>query len=208
MRLKGVFVKSNNVKKEWFTLKELSQMDLPGMSKSVATLNRRAHKEQWEYRQRKGGRGVSYEYHVSALPAHIQRLLLGASEDVGTTGSIAVDNSPEQDLSVVLRWLNKDDSAELLQAICNIGIQGVLNKIRTNNLNYNELLKDVEQKDLNEIIDALPMRNTLKNAIKIGLAGSEATDQEILRFIERHNASNNATQQTGAVSGERKKSAN
>lgn len=58
------------------------------------------------------------------------------------------------------------------------------------------------------IIDVLPLRPVLKNAIKIGLAGSEATDQEILRFIERHNASNNATQQTGAVSGERKKSAN
>lgn len=57
------------------------------------------------------------------------------------------------------------------------------------------------------IIDALPLRPVLKNAIKIGLAGSEATDQEILRFIERHNASDNATQQAGAVSSEQKKSA-
>ncbi|HBB6984956.1 TPA: helix-turn-helix domain-containing protein [Salmonella enterica subsp. enterica serovar Napoli] len=57
------------------------------------------------------------------------------------------------------------------------------------------------------IIDVLPLRPVLKNAIKIGLAGSEATDKEILCFIERHNASDNATQHAGAVSSGHKKSA-
>ncbi|EFB0319317.1 helix-turn-helix domain-containing protein [Salmonella enterica] len=54
------------------------------------------------------------------------------------------------------------------------------------------------------IIDALPLRPVLKNAIKIGMAGSEATDQEILRFIEGHNASDSTTQQSGAVSDDKK----
>ncbi len=182
-------------------------MDLPGMSKSVATLNRKANKEQWKHRQRKGVKGVGYEYHISSLPAHIQGLLLTHSEDAETSSPSITDGAPEQDLSVVLKWLSKEDCIELLQAICTIGIKGVLGKIRNNELNYNNLLKNVEPQDLSAIIDALPMRNTLKHAIKIGLAGSEATDQEILRFIERHNASDNATQQIEAVSDEHKKSA-
>ncbi|EHI6832467.1 hypothetical protein J9423_004988 [Salmonella enterica] len=200
-------MKSSRSTKDWFTLKELSQMDLPGMSKSVATLNRKANKEQWKHRQRKGVKGVGYEYHISSLPAHIQELLLVHSEDTETSNSSATDDAPEQDLSVVLKWLSREDCIELLQAICTIGIKGVLGKIKDNELNYKNLLKNVEPQDLSTIIDALPMRNTLKHAIKIGLSGSEATDQEILRFIERHDASDNATQQSGAVSGEQEKSA-
>ncbi|EBK7448180.1 hypothetical protein DSQ27_10195 [Salmonella enterica] len=207
VRLKGVFVKSSHPIKDWFTLKELSQMDLPGISKSVATLNRKANKEQWKHRQRKGVKGVGYEYHISSLPPHIQELLLVHSEGTEMSNSSAMADTPEQDLSVVLKWLSREDSMELLQAICTIGIKGVLGKIKDNELNYKNLLKNVEPQDLSTIIDALPIRNTLKHAIKIGLAGSEATDQEILRFIERHNASDNATQQSGAVSSEQKKSA-
>lgn len=42
---------------------------------------------------------------------------------------------------------------------------------------------------IESIIDALPIRPMLKNVIKIGLAGSEATDREILRVIERQKSS-------------------
>ncbi|HHR4051837.1 TPA: helix-turn-helix domain-containing protein [Salmonella enterica] len=57
------------------------------------------------------------------------------------------------------------------------------------------------------IVDALPLRPVLKNAIKIGLAGNADTDKEILRFIERHNASDSTDQNIGTVNEDITKSA-
>ncbi|HAE4965212.1 TPA_asm: helix-turn-helix transcriptional regulator [Salmonella enterica subsp. salamae serovar 18:z10:z6] len=81
--------------------------------------------------------------------------------------------------------------------------EGTNNLVRLAAMNTSTISPDAVE----SIIDVLPLRPVLKNAIKIGLAGSEATDKEILCFIERHNASDNATQHAGAVSSGHKKSA-
>ncbi|HAF6296354.1 TPA: helix-turn-helix domain-containing protein [Salmonella enterica] len=110
----------------------------------------------------------------------------------------------DMDTEVLIHLLNRLKKEERDLVFNFISREGVNNLVRLAAMNTSTISPDAVE----SIIDVLPLRPVLKNAIKIGLAGSEATDQEILRFIERHNASNNATQQTGAVSGERKKSAN
>lgn len=110
----------------------------------------------------------------------------------------------DMDIEVLIHLLNRLKKEERDLVFNFISREGVNNLVRLAAMNTSTISPDAVE----SIIDVLPLRPVLKNAIKIGLAGSEATDQEILRFIERHNASNNATQQTGAVSGERKKSAN
>lgn len=109
----------------------------------------------------------------------------------------------DMDIEVLIHLLNRLKKEERDLVFNFISREGVNNLVRLAAMNTSTISPDAVE----SIIDVLPLRPVLKNAIKIGLAGSEATDQEILRFIERHSASNNATQQTGAVSGERKKSA-
>ncbi|EOM1436083.1 transcriptional regulator, partial [Escherichia coli] len=73
--------------------------------------------------------------------------------------------------------------------------EGTNNLVRLAAMNTSTISQDAVE----SIIDALPLRPVLKNAIKIGMAGSEETDKEILRVIEKYNSSNNATQESGAV---------
>ncbi|EBP2487280.1 helix-turn-helix domain-containing protein [Salmonella enterica] len=120
--------------------------------------------------------------------------------------TIIRDNTKQKfdmDIEVLIHLLNRLKKEERDLVFNFISREGVNNLVRLAAMNTSTISPEAVE----SIIDVLPLRPVLKNAIKIGLAGSEATDQEILRFIERHNASNNATQQTGAVSGERKKSA-
>ncbi|EIP2837866.1 helix-turn-helix domain-containing protein [Salmonella enterica] len=109
----------------------------------------------------------------------------------------------DMDIEVLIHLLNRLKKEERDLVFNFISREGVNNLVRLAAMNTSTISPDAVE----SIIDVLPLRPVLKNAIKIGLAGSEATDQEILRFIERHNASDNATQQAGAVSSEHKKSA-
>lgn len=120
-------LKSKRTPKEWFTLKELSQMDLPGMSKSVATLNRKANREQWEHRQRQGGKGVSYEYHVSALPSYIQKIIYGDTYDDQTAGLISDNKGSLRKISqlsdtdtkllALFSFLNDEEKQRLIEVL-------------------------------------------------------------------------------------------
>ncbi|HGG5246337.1 TPA: helix-turn-helix domain-containing protein [Salmonella enterica subsp. enterica serovar Paratyphi B] len=132
---------------------------------------------------------------------------LATGEQEPKTGDTIVRDCTEQkfdmDIEVLIHLLNRLKKEERDLVFNFISREGVNNLVRLAAMNTSTISPDAVE----SIIDVLPLRPVLKNAIKIGLAGSEATDQEILRFIERHSANNNATQPTGAVSGERKKSA-
>ncbi|EDA3542528.1 helix-turn-helix domain-containing protein [Salmonella enterica subsp. enterica serovar Napoli] len=135
-------------------------------------------------------------------------LATGEQEQKQKAGDTIIRDDTKQkfdmDTEVLIHLLNRLKKEERDLVFNFISREGVNNLVRLAAMNTSTISPDAVE----SIIDVLPLRPVLKNAIKIGLAGSEATDQEILRFIERHNASDNATQQTGAVSGERKKSAN
>lgn len=65
--------------KSWFTVAELAELGLPGLSRVPRVINKRVEAEGWKAavdeagqplaRQRRGARGGGYEYHASVLPA-------------------------------------------------------------------------------------------------------------------------------------------
>lgn len=59
--------------KEWFTAAELA--GLPGLARDKSSVNRKANKEDWVRRQRKGIKGVAFEFHISSLPLETRTAL-------------------------------------------------------------------------------------------------------------------------------------
>ncbi|WP_208950755.1 DNA-binding protein [Rahnella sp. ChDrAdgB13] len=64
--------------KKWYTANELA--GLPGLPGDKSSVNRRANKEGWERRQKKGTRGIAFEFHISSLPPETQAALGGQIE--------------------------------------------------------------------------------------------------------------------------------
>ncbi|HNV71190.1 MAG TPA: DNA-binding protein, partial [Candidatus Ozemobacteraceae bacterium] len=60
--------------KEWYTAPELAE-GLPGLTKSVTRINRRAAREGWKAQDR-AGRGGGREYHISSLPPETRAALV------------------------------------------------------------------------------------------------------------------------------------
>ncbi|WP_196906732.1 DNA-binding protein [Candidatus Symbiopectobacterium sp. 'North America'] len=58
---------------EWFSAGELA--GLPGLPGDKSSVNRKANKEDWKRRQRKGVKGVAFEFHISSLPTETQEAL-------------------------------------------------------------------------------------------------------------------------------------
>ncbi|QPR26746.1 helix-turn-helix transcriptional regulator [Edwardsiella hoshinae] len=88
---------------------------------------------------------------------------------------IQVQQSPDI-LLFMLNSITQEDRAQLITSLCNIGIKGVLQRLQ----------QTPEQTESEEMaIRALPIRESLKDAVCMALAGNEETDREILRGIER-----------------------
>lgn len=71
--------------------------------------------------------------------------------------------------------LSNDEANDIMKFIHRYG---VLNAFKINQMNHIELT------DVSEVIDSLEIRPTLKQAIKLALAGDESMDREILHRIE------------------------
>ncbi|CDL79520.1 hypothetical protein [Xenorhabdus cabanillasii] len=78
--------------------------------------------------------------------------------------------------NMVFDALNPRDINKLLRVIHRKGVEGVLSMTQTTQV----------RQDVEDVIDGLDIRPTLKQAIRVALAGDEATDQEILRRISKH----------------------
>lgn len=57
----------------WITSKDL--LSLPCMPSAISSINRRAKKYGWTFRQKKGVRGVTYEYLIDSLPKDVQHAI-------------------------------------------------------------------------------------------------------------------------------------
>lgn len=66
--------------KEWYTASELT--GLPGLAGDKSSINRKANREDWMRRQKKGTRGVAFEFHISSFPAETQEALGGYAGNV------------------------------------------------------------------------------------------------------------------------------
>ncbi|EOE2143539.1 helix-turn-helix domain-containing protein [Serratia marcescens] len=102
---------------------------------------------------------------------------------VDDTTSEHSGNSPTKNAwLMVFDSLDDSDATALIRAIHRKGVEGLLSAAQ-------------ESLDAEDAIDKLQIRATLKQAIKMALAGDESTDQEILRRLSlaEHSSS------TGAV---------
>lgn len=77
---------------EWFSAHELA--GLPGLPGEKSSVNRKANKEGWKRRQRKGVKGVAFEFHITSLPTETQEAL-------------GVDDSPDDDNEIDTDVLSK-----------------------------------------------------------------------------------------------------
>ncbi len=81
---------------------------------------------------------------------------------------------------MILESIDTTDAEALIRAIHRKGVEGLLNK------ESNTTIEDM--------IDSLNIRATLKQAIKEAAKGDETLDQEILRRIEEKKNTDNAGQ--------------
>ncbi|MGQ6204003.1 DNA-binding protein [Serratia marcescens] len=70
---------------EWFSASELA--GLPGLPGDKSSVNRKANKEDWKRRQRKGVKGVAFEFHITSLPPETQEAL-GVEAAIDSEGEI------------------------------------------------------------------------------------------------------------------------
>ncbi|MFJ1217026.1 helix-turn-helix domain-containing protein [Yersinia enterocolitica] len=87
-------------------------------------------------------------------------------------------NSARNALSLMLNGMSSEDIQTLFLALCNIGIKGVLGQLK-HIPNSTMTIKDA--------IQALDIRESLKEAIYVALDGNEEIDREILQSIKSLN---------------------
>jgi len=109
---------------------------------------------------------VSLDWLANGIESSVQ-----ASPPPTTTQSIQSENHLRNKWLMVLDSLDEPDALALIKAIHRKGVEGLLSTTAA------------EQEDAEEIIDKMQIRPTLKQAIKMALAGDESTDQEILRRL-------------------------
>ncbi|MGT3184366.1 helix-turn-helix domain-containing protein [Yersinia enterocolitica] len=97
--------------------------------------------------------------------------------------SMQIENADSSLVHELLRRAQSDDREKLINAICDIGIKGILARIQ-----YPTKVPEVTQKEaIIEAIQALNIRESLKEAIYVALDGNEEIDREILQRIESLN---------------------
>ncbi|CAD5744029.1 helix-turn-helix domain-containing protein [Escherichia coli] len=101
----------------------------------------------------------------------------------------------DNEYELLIHLLHKLKKEECVLLVDFISREGVNTLIRLVAMNASTISQDAVE----SIIDTLPLRPVLKNAIKVGMAGSEDTDKEILRVIEKYNTSNSTVQESKAV---------
>ncbi|PHM47122.1 transcriptional regulator [Xenorhabdus miraniensis] len=89
------------------------------------------------------------------------------NEKLSTAWHYVFESLPAQDINSLLKLIHRK------------GVEGLLSMTQTTQA----------KQDVEDIIDRLDIRPTLRQAIKVALAGDEATDQEILRRISNNEGS-------------------
>ncbi|HAG2521277.1 TPA: helix-turn-helix transcriptional regulator [Salmonella enterica] len=97
------------------------------------------------------------------------------------------DQATVDGISLLLSGVASSDAQSLFQALCNVGIKGILNKLReANEVNSSRPEREYTREEQEAMIMALPVRESLKTAFARGITAGEAADREILRILESH----------------------
>ncbi|EFN7865570.1 MerR family transcriptional regulator [Escherichia coli] len=139
--------------KEWFNAKELEGM--PGVPKLATNITRKAVAEDWVKRQRHGGKGVAYEYHINSLPEETRRAIKGASlSDKPVHTSIV--HTVDERLIYAMSFLTPDEQAAAVEIIRIAGIKGLMPTIVSKDKALEALGITVEQQKTLQTLQALP----------------------------------------------------
>lgn len=120
---------------------------------------------------------------AKACDVSIEWLAFGASHEDKNTVNMTLPpeepvqipaSQPPDILQFMLNSTTQEDRNQLITSLCNIGIKGVLQRLE-------------QPSSVEEVIRALNIRESSKDAICMVLAGDESTDREILRRIESRN---------------------
>lgn len=95
----------------------------------------------------------------------------------------ATDNDLANEL---LRRAHPADKEKLVNAICDIGIKGILSKLQQPDDQRNQPEREYTKEELEAMIRALPVREAVKDAASMVLAMGESADREILQLVEHY----------------------
>ncbi|WP_053014273.1 MULTISPECIES: hypothetical protein [Xenorhabdus] len=134
-------------------------------------------------------RGTEPSLNVALKISQVERVSVewiaaGTSEITNRKDSLSfMEQKKDEQLSTAWQYvfesLSAKDINELLRLIHRKGVEGLLTMTQTP-----QAIHDVE-----DAINSLPIRDTLKQAIRVALPGNEAMDKEILRRISNDEGS-------------------
>ncbi|EBH4416577.1 helix-turn-helix transcriptional regulator [Salmonella enterica] len=99
------------------------------------------------------------------------------------THSNKTDQATVDGISLLLSGVASSDVQSLFQALCNVGIKGILSKLQQPD---GQPEREYTTQELETMIMALPVRESLKTAFARGITAGEDADKEILRILESH----------------------
>ncbi|EDZ3108290.1 helix-turn-helix transcriptional regulator [Salmonella enterica] len=99
------------------------------------------------------------------------------------THSNKTDQATVDGISLLLSGVASSDVQSLFQALCNVGIKGILSKLQQPD---GKPEREYTTQELETMIMALPVRESLKTAFARGITAGEDADKEILRILESH----------------------
>ncbi|BFU60016.1 MULTISPECIES: DNA-binding protein [Rodentibacter] len=76
--------------KEWFSIKELVDKNLPNLPSSDKGIVKKANREGWKKRQRVGVKGRTFEYYIGDMPGEVQQAL-----------GVNLPNKPQTGISIL-----------------------------------------------------------------------------------------------------------
>ena len=139
--------------KEWFNAKELEGM--PGVPKLATNITRKAVTEKWVKRQRSGGKGVSYEYHIDSLPEKTRQAIRGSAPLHNPTHS-TIAHVVDERLIYAMSFLTPDEQAMAIEIVRESGIKGLMPAIVSRDKALEAFGITAEQLKTLQILQALP----------------------------------------------------
>lgn len=134
--------------------------------------------------------GVSLSWLLTEQESSRLSISDGAKHSTHTNNKLRskkTDQATVDGISLLLSGVASSDAQSLFQALCNVGIKGILNKLReANEVNSSRPEREYTREEQEAMIMALPVRESLKTAFARGVAAGEAADREILRILESH----------------------
>ncbi len=164
------------MKQEWVAAKDL--VGLHGLPATIQGIHQKAKRGGWRKEKRitPGVKGHQVYFYLPDLPEKIRCSL------VSKDGETPVRNDLNKGLISILEMTSAEDQFNLFRALCEFGIKGVLEHLQQPTRQATQADSDLDEQET--AIRSLNIRESLKDAICMALAGNEETDKEILRRIE------------------------